>query len=87
MAQESIGVISSHNSVIIPTNSLLVMYIPSSGGIFVGRSPVSFQSHTKQNSTMERIAVVVRNRYPANFHHWLPLYNFHVMIPPIRNKK
>ena len=37
------------------------MYVPSSGGIFVGRSLVPFQSHTKLNSTMERIAVVVRN--------------------------
>ena len=74
MMQESIGVVIHHNSIIIPTNSLLVMYVPTSGGIFAGRSPVSFQFHTKQNSPKERIAVVIRNRYPANFHHWLPLY-------------
>ena len=48
MAQESIGVISSHNN--SDKLTLLVMYVPSSGGIFVGRSLVSYQSHTKQNS-------------------------------------
>ena len=87
IAQERIGAMISHSSNMIPTNSLSVMYVPTSGGMSAGRSPVSCQSHTRPNSTMARSTVVDRSVYPANFHHWFPLYSFHAMILPTRNRK
>lgn len=87
MAQESKGEIIDHSSNMIRTNSLVVMNEPTSGGIFSGRFPVSCQSHTNPNKAMARNAVVIINRYVANFHHWLPLYSFHVKMPPTGNSK
>lgn len=84
ITHERIGATITHSNNRIPTNSLLVIYVPTSGGKFAGRPPMSCQSHTKPNKTMTRITVVTRSIYPASFHHWLPLYSFHAIIPPIK---
>ena len=76
---------AAHPVQIIIINSLSVMYLPSSAGMFPGRifAVTGFQSNKNINNGTISSKAEKRYRYPASFSQEFPLYSTHVGMPDI----
>ena len=74
-----------HTAQMVMINSLSVMYLPSSAGMFSGRifAVTGFQSYKNINSGTISSRAEKIYRYPASFSHEFPLYTRHVGTPDI----
>ena len=74
-----------HTAQMVMINSLSVMYLPSSAGMFSGRifAVTGFQSYKNINSGTISSRAEKIYRYPASFSHEFTLYTNHVGMPDI----